>query len=282
MSEAASGRNIDRKIVEISRFEGRETFESAADTLAVEEPLEIRIGCGKEHRAVSITMRTPGADTELAVGFLFTEGIVRNRASVVAVRHCGKFPNNRNTIKVELGSFEGLDLKKLERNFYTTSSCGVCGKASLEALATAGIARIADDGFKVSAEMINALPSRLRLAQHVFGETGGLHAAALFDEGGKLIDLKEDVGRHNAVDKLIGAAFLVEKLPLVESVLFLSGRASFELIQKAAAAGVPLVCAVGAPSSLAVEAATEFGITLAGFVRDGRFNVYSNPQRLEI
>ncbi|MBK8810983.1 MAG: formate dehydrogenase accessory sulfurtransferase FdhD [Acidobacteria bacterium] len=282
MSEAASGRNIDRKIVEISRFEGRETFESAADTLAVEEPLEIRIGCGKEHRAVSITMRTPGADTELAVGFLFTEGIVRNRASVVAVRYCGKFPNNRNTIKVELGSFEGLDLKKLERNFYTTSSCGVCGKASLEALATAGIARIADNGFKVPAEMINALPSRLRIAQHVFGETGGLHAAALFDKGGKLIDLKEDVGRHNAVDKLIGAAFLVEKLPLVENVLFLSGRASFELIQKAAAAGVPLVCAVGAPSSLAVEAATEFGITLAGFVRDGRFNVYSNPQRLEI
>ncbi len=280
MLKAAKERNSDRQVSEIQRFDGLGERELVSDLLAVEEPLEIRLACGKEHRAVSITMRTPGADAELATGFLFTEGIIADPSRVLAIKHCGKFPNNRNTIRVELDSFDEVELKKLERNFYTTSSCGVCGKSSLEALAAAGIRPVPPGLLLISPKTVNSLPVRVRSAQTVFDETGGLHAAALFDGDGALLDLKEDVGRHNAVDKLIGAAFLGGKLPLSERILFLSGRASFELIQKSAAAGIPFVCAVGAPSSLAVEAAAEFGITLAGFVRDGRFNVYSNPQRL--
>jgi FdhD protein len=234
-------RNFETKIQRIS---ANNPFETAVDFLAVEEPLEIRLGFGKEHRAVSITMRTPSNDAELAAGFLFTEGILQSKNQIKSIKHCGKFPNNQNTIRVDLAENVEIDFKRLERNFYTTSSCGVCGKTSLEAL------------------------------------TVGLHAAALFEFSGNLIDLKEDVGRHNAVDKLIGRQFLENNLPLADKILFLSGRASFELIQKGVMAQIPIVCAVGAPSSLAVEAAKEFNITLLGFVRDRRFNIYCSEERI--
>jgi FdhD protein len=254
------------------------------DAVAVEEPLEIRLGYwqdGKlEHRAVSITMRTPGHDEDLAAGFLYTEGIVHARADVRDIRHCGPPTAPSNTIRVELARGVSADLKRLQRNFYTTSSCGVCGKSSIEALAT-GARRIESTGvWTLSPSVVDALPVRLRADQATFEATGGLHAAALFTLHGELVALREDVGRHNAVDKLIGSRFLGGQLPADETILFLSGRASFELLQKAVMGRVPVVCAVGAPSSLAIEAAREFGVTLLGFVRDGRFNVYTGAERL--
>lgn len=253
------------------------------DSLAVEEPLEIRLGIGKSHRAISITMRTPGNDAELAAGFLFTEGILQSKDQITAIKHCGKFPNNRNTIRVDLAEDTAIDFNKLERNFYTTSSCGVCGKSSLEALNVAGAKRIENINFPpIAAETVYQLPEKLRQAQSVFDKTGGLHAAAIFDSDGNLIDLREDVGRHNALDKLIGAQFLAGQLPLADKILFLSGRASFELIQKAVMAQIPLICAVGAPSSLAVEAAKNFNLTLLGFVRERRFNIYCGGENIII
>jgi FdhD protein len=226
-------------------------------------------------------MRTPESDVELAAGFLFTEGILDSKDQIKSIRHCGKFPNNQNTIRVDLAENVAIDFRRLERNFYTTSSCGVCGKSSLEALTVAGAKEILHTDFQqATAEIIHALPATLRENQTVFDETGGLHAAALFDFAGNLIDLKEDVGRHNAVDKLIGRQFLDGNLPLDWKILFLSGRASFELVQKAVMAQIPVVCAVGAPSSLAVEAAREFNLTLLGFVRENRFNIYSGSERI--
>ena len=280
MLKAASGIKREKFTTQILRISAHNSLESANDALAVEEPLEIRIGFGKEHRAISITMRTPGNDFELAAGFLFTEGILDSANQIKSIKHCGKFPNNQNTVRLDLAEDTAIDFKKLERNFYTTSSCGVCGKTSLDALAT-GAKRIEITDFPcVSAEIIHQLPEVLRESQTVFDETGGLHAAALFDVQGKLIELREDVGRHNAVDKLIGKQFLDNSLPLADKILFLSGRASFELIQKAVMAQIPIVCAVGAPSSLAVEAAKEFNITLLGFVRDQRFNIYCGKERI--
>ena len=280
MAKAASGTKKEKFTTEIQRFADDKFVETSPDILAVEEPLEIRIGFGKEHRSISITMRTPGNDFELAAGFLFTEGILESANQIQTIKHCGKFPNNQNTIRVDLTENTEINFKKLERNFYTTSSCGVCGKTSLDALAT-GAKRIEITDFPcVSAEIIHQLPEVLRESQTVFDETGGLHAAALFDVQGKLIELREDVGRHNAVDKLIGKQFLDNSLPLADKILFLSGRASFELIQKAVMAQIPIVCAVGAPSSLAVEAAKEFNITLLGFVRDHRFNIYCGEERV--
>jgi FdhD protein len=282
MTQTAAGvknRSFKTQIEKISLDQRSET---ASDLLAVEEPLEIRIGFGKEHRAVSITMRTPGADMELAAGFLFTEGILHASAEVKAIKHCGKFPNNQNTIRVDLLEKTSVDLKRLERNFYTSSSCGVCGKSSLEALTVAGAKEILTTGAgKIQSEFIHRLPEILRRRQTVFHETGGLHAAALFDFAGNLIDLSEDVGRHNAVDKLIGRQFLNNQLPLGEKILFLSGRASFELVQKAVMAQIPVIAAVGAPSSLAVEAARKFNLTLLGFVRENRFNIYCGGERIE-
>ena len=259
--------------------------ENKTDALAVEEPLEIRLGLRENgkivHRAVSITMRTPGDDFALAAGFLFTEGILENPAQIEKIKHCGKFPNNQNTVRLDLTAETAIDFKRLERNFYTTSSCGVCGKTSLEALTVAGAKRIEGDNFPpVDAALIHSLPEKLRAAQNVFRETGGLHAAALFDANSDLIDVCEDVGRHNAVDKLIGKQFLAGNLPLAGKILFLSGRASFELVQKAVMARIPFIAAVGAPSSLAVEAARKFNLTLLGFVRDGRFNVYTDAARV--
>jgi FdhD protein len=254
------------------------------DAVAVEEPLEIRLGSwqdGKlEHRAVSITMRTPGQDEDLAAGFLYTEGILESPADVRDIRHCGPPTAPANTIRVELARGVNVDLGRLQRNFYTTSSCGVCGKSSLEALATGARRLESSDAWTLSASVVDQLPARLRAGQATFEATGGLHAAALFTLQGELVALREDVGRHNAVDKLIGSRFRDGALPADPSILFLSGRASFELLQKAVMGRVPVVCAVGAPSSLAIEAAREFGVTLLGFVRDGRFNVYTGSERL--
>jgi FdhD protein len=283
MAKAASRIKIEKFEMPIRRVFA-ESVSEENDLLAVEEPLEIRLGFlekGKQtHKAISITMRTPGNDFELAAGFLFTEGILKEKNQIKAIKHCGKFPNNQNTVRIDLSEGTSVDLKKLERNFYTTSSCGVCGKSSLEALATGAKPIEKKDFPKTSSTIIHKLPEKLIKKQIVFGETGGLHAAALFETDGNLIELREDVGRHNAVDKLIGKQFLEDSLPLNDKILFLSGRASFELIQKAVMAQIPVIAAVGAPSSLAVEAAKEFGITLLGFVRDGRFNIYTNEFRV--
>ena len=245
---------------------------AAADLVAVEEPLEIRV----DDRSVSITMRTPGNDPELAAGFLFTEGILTSPAQIKKVFSCG----GGNVVRVELADGVSLDLGRLERHFYATSSCGVCGKASLDALAVGGLRAPPRETPKLSPEIIHQLPDRLRASQLVFEKTGGLHAAALFDAAGELQLVREDVGRHNAVDKLIGARFLEGKTPLSENVLLVSGRASFELMQKAVAAGIPVLAAVGAPSSLAVDLAKKFDLTLLGFVRGERFNIYHGEWRL--
>jgi FdhD protein len=251
--------------VPIHKVLGDDSVSPAQDLLAVEEPLQIVVNS----RDLSITMRTPGHDRELAAGFLFTEGILTARADVVAIE------SKENSVALTLA--DGVEVG-LARNFYTTSSCGVCGKASIEALHAAGCAMLPQ--VTVAREVIHSLPEKLRSAQAVFDHTGGLHGAALFDTAGNLEMVREDVGRHNAVDKLIGAAFLDQRLPLSHRILMLSGRASFELVQKAAMAGIPVVAAVGAPSSLAVETARRFGMTLLGFVRDGRFNIYNGANQL--
>ena len=261
--------------------------EEVDDTLAVEEPLEIRLSIdenGKRvHRPISITMRTPGADDELAAGFLFTEGIVTSRKQITDIRHCGKPAPGRqlkNTILVELADGVDVELKRLERNFYTTSSCGVCGKSSIDALRTGAKKIGQSDQPNIGSETLIHLPELLRSSQNIFDSTGGLHASALFNTDGKLDLVREDVGRHNALDKVIGAKFRTGNVPLSNSILLVSGRASFELVQKALMAGIPILAAVGAPSSLAVELADEFGMTLVGFVRDGGFNVYTGGQRI--
>ena len=284
MVEAASQMSVN-----VLTSDGREF----ADALAVEEPLEIRIGFpdGK-HKAVSITMRTPGHDGELAAGFLFTEGILTSPKQIKQIRHCGlKIGShkgtldrasalNSNTIRVDLKDNIELDLQRLERNFYTTSSCGVCGKASIEALAT-GVKQV-ESNLRLDAETIHSLPHKLRETQTVFETTGGLHASALFNADGSLDIVREDVGRHNALDKVIGAKIMAGETPLSDTILLVSGRASFELVQKALMAGIPILAAVGAPSSLAVELAREYGMTLIGFVRDGRFNIYCAGQTINV
>lgn len=252
------------------------------DLLAVEEPLEVRLGHDgggrRAHVPVSITMRTPGHDDELAVGFLYTEGIVVAREQVVAVRACGA----GNVLRVDLAAGVSVDLARLERHFYTSSSCGVCGKASLEAVQVCARHRLAEGLPVVDGEVIYHLPEVLRGAQTVFDCTGGLHAAALFNTKGELLCLREDVGRHNALDKLIGAQFLAGRTPLSDSVLLVSGRASFELVQKALVAGIPILAAVGAPSSLAVNLARKHGLTVIGFVRPDRFNLYNGTERIRL
>ncbi|MEO8071963.1 MAG: formate dehydrogenase accessory sulfurtransferase FdhD [Acidobacteriota bacterium] len=284
MAKAASEIKTVKFQMQIQRVSA-DGFTDEVDTLAIEEPLEIRLGFienGKlVHRAISITMRTPGNDFELAAGFLFTEGILDANNQITSIKHCGKFPNNQNTVRIDLSENTKINFVKLERNFYTTSSCGVCGKSSLDALFISGAKAIEQkECSQISALTIHDLPRKLLEKQDVFGETGGLHAAALFDFSGNLESLREDVGRHNAVDKLIGAEFLNDNLPISDKILFLSGRASFELVQKAVMAQIPVICSVGAPSSLAVEAAREFNVTLLGFVRDNRFNIYTGEERV--
>jgi FdhD protein len=265
--------------VRISRISGND-LAVHADVVAVEEPLEIRLGCdvaGKRvHRAVSITMRTPGHDLELAVGFLFTEGIIVAPEQVAGLATCGA----GNVARVDLRRGSEVDLSRLERHFYAASSCGVCGKASLDTVWVCPRIRPAEGRPVVDAAVIHRLPATLRPAQAVFDRTGGLHAAALFNVGGQLLCLREDVGRHHALDKLIGVQFLAERTPLAESVLLVSGRVSFELVQKAAVAGIPILAAVGAPSSLAVSVAREHGLTILGFVREDRFNIYTGSERI--
>lgn len=250
------------------------------DVLAVEEPMEIRVG----GRALTITMRTPGDDFDLAVGFLVGEGVVRSSADVLSARYCaGTADDGTNTYNVvDVGldpSVPPLD-PSLERNFYTSSSCGLCGKASLDAVRSASTWSVADDPLRISVDTLAALPGRIRDAQKVFDRTGGLHAAALFSAAGELLVIREDVGRHNAVDKVVGHAVRNGMLPLRESILMLSGRASFELVQKAVMAGIPALAAVSAPSSLAVDLAEEHGLTLIGFLRGTSMNVYSGTGRV--
>jgi len=240
------------------------------DLLAVEEPLQIRLN----GRDLAITMRTPGYDSELATGFLFTEGILPGRDTITGITE------GDNSIEVTLNAEAQLDVSAQTRHFYLTSSCGVCGKASVDALVAAGCSAPPRDRVKISGATLRGLPDTLRTTQPVFDRTGGLHAAALFDASGKLQLVREDVGRHNAVDKLVGRSVLDGRVPLHDSVLLVSGRASFELVQKALMAGIAVLAAVGAPSSLAVETALRFGMTLAGFVRDGRFNLYSGESRV--
>ncbi len=257
------------------------------DLVATEEPLALRLGystpLGREQRELAVTMRTPGNDFELALGFLFTEGIITSAADVLSIRHCSDRETQGqagNVLKIELSDSLSLPRHIFQRQSFISSSCGVCGKASIEAVRVHVPAPAGADTVRFHAGLLNAFPGTVSAQQRVFGVTGGLHAAALFDDAGSLLALREDVGRHNAVDKLIGHALSQGLLPLRAQILFLSGRASFELVQKAALAGLPVVCSVGAPSSLAVQCALEFGITLAGFLRENRFNLYSGQHRL--
>ncbi|MBL3658114.1 formate dehydrogenase accessory sulfurtransferase FdhD [Fulvivirga sediminis] len=261
-------------------------YQTVPDLLAVEEPLELRLGFGEEHirkeQRLMVTMRTPGNDEELAVGFLFTEGIIRSAQDILSVKHCNRLESEEergNVIRVELHPQVKFDPEAAQRNFYMTSSCGVCGKSSIESV-------------QQSCEMINAVlnvtekaimdaPGQLREKQNVFEHTGGLHAAGLFSEAGKLIRLREDVGRHNALDKLIGSSLLdSSSASLRESFILVSGRASFELVQKAALAHVPMLLAVGAPSSLAVNLARQTNMTLIGFIKSSGFNIYHGEKRV--
>ncbi len=257
---------------------------SEQDQVCVEEPLEIRVSFGDEGEelTLSITMRTPGDDLDLAVGFLHGEGIVHGREDVVAVEHCGPpSPDKgfKNVVKVGLGPNASLNPDLLDRHFYTTSSCGVCGKTSLEAV-NIKVPEQSESNFQVTAQALRKLPSEVRLLQSAFLQTGGCHAAALFEQNGQVKLVREDVGRHNAVDKIVGANVRSSLSVLNSSGLFLSGRASFELIQKAALARIPFVCAVGPPSNLAIELAEQEQITLAGFLGESRLNVYCHPERV--
>lgn len=259
----------------------REGVESErVDTLVVEEPLEIRL----DGAPLSITMRTPGSDFDLAAGFLVSEGVVSEGPEVTAIRYCAGATadgsNTYNVLDVSLAPGVALPDTSLERNFYTSSSCGLCGKASLDAVRTKARWPVADDGLRIDVPTLTVLPDRLREAQRVFDRTGGLHAAGLFTADGELLAVREDVGRHNAVDKLVGWALRSDRLPLSETVLMVSGRASFELVQKAWMAGIPMMAAVSAPSSLAVDLATEAGMTLVGFLRGSSMNVYTGRHRV--
>ncbi len=255
------------------------------DTVATEEPLEIRLlgpGPGANPRSLSVTMRTPGDDVDLAVGFLFTEGIIRGASDLRSIDHFkdDSRAHGQNIVEITLAPGVSFDAGRLQRNFYMTSSCGVCGKSSLEAIRVRGTKELHGVGPKVNHALVGRLPDRMREGQEIFDSTGGLHAAGLFDASGRLVTVREDVGRHNAVDKVVGERLQAGTVPLNESILVVSGRASFEIVQKAAVAGIPVVVAVGAPSSLAIELAREFGMTLVGFARGRSFNVYSGPERI--
>jgi FdhD protein len=254
-----------------------------SDRLATEEPLEIRLLAGPSRHTAAVTMRTPGADFELAAGFLHGEGIIAGAEDIAAMSYCadpGVDGEQRfNIVNVALAAQVAPDLAPLERHFLTTSACGVCGKASLDALRVRS-APLAGAGPLVAPGTLTGLPARLRAAQGLFEVTGGLHAAGLFDAGGSLVAVREDVGRHNAVDKLLGWALMAGRLPLADSIVLVSGRASYEILQKCLAAAVPVVCSVSAPSSLAVSLAEQFGMTLVGFLRGDRFNVYAGAGRV--
>ncbi|MCE2791536.1 MAG: formate dehydrogenase accessory sulfurtransferase FdhD [Planctomycetota bacterium] len=273
------------RLFSIDAWEGGEK-NARDDRLVVEEPMEIRLLFGPQEkravRSLSVTMRTPGEDEELAAGFLFTEGILHSPEQIEAIEARGTDAAGQptgNTIRVALRPEVEVDFAKLQRHFYTSSSCGVCGKASLEMLELRG-ARTVETTWTISAEAIRQLPDRLRAAQPTFELTGGLHAAGLFNSAGQLQSVREDVGRHNAVDKLFGRAFLDRQMPLDRFGLVISGRVSFEIMQKALAARVPIIIAVGAPTSLAVELAAQYGLTLVGFTSAKRMNVYAGGKRV--
>lgn len=285
--------------VSVERVQGAKS-RPAEETLAIEEPLEIQLtygpGTQRTVKSVSVTMRTPGNDFELAAGFLMTEGVVHDVNDIERIVYAmettpaapekGEERNSampyqprRNIVRVELAADVEVSLANLERNFYTTSSCGICGKTSLLALQTVCPPRV-KNGFAIDADILYTLPARLREGQSVFDRTGGLHGAGLFNSDGKLLGMREDVGRHNAVDKLLGAEFLADRTPLRSTLLLLSGRASFELLQKALMGGVSMVAAVGAPSSLAVQVARKFDVVLVGFLREDHFNIYHGVEHV--
>ncbi|MBO3697585.1 formate dehydrogenase accessory sulfurtransferase FdhD [Roseivirga sp. E12] len=273
--------------VEVIRV-GSQSPETKPDLVVSEEPLEIRIGHGesddRKQFSVSVTMRTPGNDEALCLGFLFTEGIINSMDEVISVKYCedlGRAEGMENLMRVELQPFVEISDEQFKRNFYTTSSCGVCGKASIDSIKVSCEA-LSSESIQVDKKVLFGLPDSLRSAQDVFKHTGGLHASGLFDTEGQLIAHQEDVGRHNALDKLIGEGLIKKTLPLSKSVLVLSGRISFELVQKALRAGIQMIAAVGAPSSLAVNLAEEFGMTLIGFLKDDRFNVYTGKERVTL
>lgn len=254
------------------------------DILAAEEPMEIRLLSGGRRYPAAVTMRTPGADFELAVGFLYNEGIITSPSQLRRVSYCVERDvgeeQRYNIVNVVVGADIGTDaIAPLERHFSMTSACGVCGRSTLDALAKRGYERL-PDGPELSAEVLKGLPGSLRRAQRLFEATGGLHAAALFTPTGQLVALREDVGRHNALDKLTGWAFMQGRLPLTGHIVMVSGRSSFELVQKSVSIGASALCSVSAPSSLAVELADEFNLTLVGFLREERFNLYAAPERV--
>ena len=255
------------------------------DLLAVEDPMEIRLGYGKinnrQQKSIAVTMRTPGHDFELALGFLYSEGIIKDQSQVHSIKYCtdlGRQASAENIVRVELKPEIEVNISGLERNFYATSSCGVCGKASIEVLEKLGCPYIPIKKNLINHQVIYKIANLLQEQQRVFQYTGGLHAAGLFDKNGEILMLREDVGRHNAVDKLIGASR--NNLDLSEKIILVSGRLSFELVQKTLMAGIPILVAIGAPSSLAVELAQKFGLTLIGFLKNEHFNVYTGIERL--
>jgi FdhD protein len=266
------------KSIELLRVEKGITL-PIVDSVSVEEPLEIQMVSGKKENrstsSISVTMRTPGNDSELAVGFLLTEGLLQGEGNLLEVDSVSD-----NIIKLHLDYSLKIDIQSLSRNFYTTSSCGVCGKASIDAIKVPS--KKLEDKLTVDSTILKGLSGSLFDAQENFQSTGGLHASALFDTAGNLMALREDVGRHNALDKLIGNQFLQKNVPINDSILLVSGRASFELVQKAAVAGIPIMAAIGAPSNLAVELAQERGITLIGFLKSDRFNIYTHPKRIKL
>lgn len=280
MTFAGKTRPKSKRRITVTTVQG-ERVTRRSDLLATEEPLELRLSAGSKQETVAVTMRTPGADFELAAGFLCGEGIITSRDDLARISYCTEAEQHYNTVKVTLRTDTLPELARLERHFTTTSACGVCGKASLESLELQTCALPHTD-FTVSPDLLTSLPDKLRQAQGLFDATGGLHAAALFTCDGELLALREDVGRHNALDKLVGWAFLEGLLPLREHILLLSGRASFELLQKSLMAGIPVVCAVSAPSSLAVSVAQNFNLTLVGFLRGERFNIYAGEARVAL
>lgn len=255
------------------------------DVVAVEEPLEIRLGFGpkdkREQKTLAITMRTPGYDTELVLGFLFTEGIIRALSDVIKIDHCTdeRGEPSENVIRAEISPVLNFDWTQFERHFYTNSSCGVCGKASIQSLET--MCAPIESNISVAAEVIYGLDEQMRNKQMVFDHTGGLHASALFNNRGEILLSREDIGRHNALDKLIGVTIHERMNPLTNSIIMLSGRCCFELVQKAAVAGCPILVSVGAPSSLAIETADKMGVTIIGFTRSQSFNLYTHPGRIK-
>ena len=269
-------KNLINKIVNGEKVE-------VDDELAIEEPLEIQLVYstpnGRMQKNISVTMRTPGNDEELAIGFLFTEGIIKHATDISAIQH---LPSDMNRVLVTLVENIIPSLNSAERNFYTTSSCGICGKGSIEAINVTAAFPSTSDAISIPASLLYSLPDLVKKEQQVFQNTGGIHASALITFTGEVVQVREDVGRHNALDKIIGNRFLKSQLPLNNNILFLSGRSSFELVQKAFMAGIKIIVAVGAPSTLALEMAKECGITLIGFLRGEKFNIYTGAQRIKI